>query len=226
MNNTYATFGPQRCTKCGKTHYVGDCPPPAQPTPMGLVTIKRAKPRKLLEVIDISPRSPDMSDEREEIARLIDPPFWAALDDTLQWLASQGGKYEAGWPRFRFLKRELAHVMELYDRADAILARDEGRRAVVGGDWVLVPRAADADMEAAAYAGVKPYHDFGDTYWRTHMPKDLFRLAWNFMLAAAPSPPVAGETDKGSSQGSGQRGCGSRDEPAVGATATLAKGNE
>lgn len=28
------------------------------------------------------------------------------------------------------------------------------------------------------------------------------------------------------SQGSGQRGCGSRDEPAVGATAALAKGGE
>lgn len=64
-----------------------------------------------------------MADQREEIARLIDPPFWADLDDTLKWLESQGGKYEAGWPRFRFLKRELAHVMELYDRADAILAR-------------------------------------------------------------------------------------------------------
>lgn len=53
--------------------------------------------------------------------------------------------------------------------------------------WQLVPKLATIDMEASALEKVKPYHDISERDWRSKMPKDLFRLAWTAMLAAAPA---------------------------------------
>lgn len=50
---------------------------------------------------------------------------------------------------------------------------------------VLVPGVATEEMELAAVARVKPFHD---QRWYSVMPKDLFRLAWPSMLSASPYP--------------------------------------
>ncbi|WP_430256527.1 hypothetical protein [Neorhizobium sp. DAR64872/K0K18] len=55
---------------------------------------------------------------------------------------------------------------------------------------MLVPVVATEEMELAAIKRVAPYHD---QRWYSVMPKDLFRLAWPAMLAAAPKPLKAGE---------------------------------
>ena len=71
----------------------------------------------------------------------------------------------------------------LVDRIDA--ARDEGRRAVVGGDWVLVPREPTEAMTRA--------------WWQSHFSDDPVpggrsdADAYRAMLAAAPSPVTSAE---------------------------------
>jgi hypothetical protein len=57
-------------------------------------------------------------------------------------------------------------------------------------DAVIVPNMATLEMEHAAVAKVKPYHD---TDWYQVMPKDLFRLAWPSMLSKAPNHFTNGE---------------------------------
>jgi hypothetical protein len=57
-------------------------------------------------------------------------------------------------------------------------------------DAVIVPNAASKEMELAAVAKVKPYHDEN---WYRVMPGDLFRLAWPAMLSKAPNHFTNGE---------------------------------
>lgn len=176
-----------------------------------------------------------MTDEREEIARIIDHEgFWKRLDRCNHALANAAMTDDQRRNLIAVRDDELRGTAESLAKADAILARDEGRRGVVGGDWVLVPREITRPMRFAAWkadyldAGASDAEASVRAAMREADPEEVegANLAWSAMIAAAPSPPVAdkvGEQDKGSSQGSGQRGCGSRDEPAVGATAALAK---
>lgn len=59
--------------------------------------------------------------------------------------------------------------------------------------WQLVPKYATVEMENAAFEKVRPYHDISERDWRSKMPKDLFRLAWPSMLAAAPAAKLEGK---------------------------------
>jgi hypothetical protein len=54
--------------------------------------------------------------------------------------------------------------------------------------WQLVPLQATKEMEEAAVAKVKPYHDV--QRWHSVMPGDLFRLAWPALLEKAPAAPA------------------------------------
>ena len=120
-----------------------------------------------------------MTDEREEIARIID-------------------RLESSDPDFNDCT-DAANILR------AILARDEGRRGVVGGDWVLVPRDDDARQFSDTALPMEMVDAGIEVLDRVHLDlaghngKDapdwddgmVAVAVYRAMLAAAPSPPVA-----------------------------------
>ena len=81
----------------------------------------------------------------------------------------------------------IAEQVAEIERLRAALASPDRQMAIPEG-WQLVPKLATLEMEKAAVARVKPYHDED---WYRVMPKDLFRLAWKALLSASPPPPPA-----------------------------------
>lgn len=66
---------------------------------------------------------------------------------------------------------------------------------IQGEGFVVLPMRATQEMEDAAKNGVRPYHDIADDTWRMNAPKDFFRLAWKFMISAAPDHPSSPEQE-------------------------------
>ena len=134
------------------------------------------------------------------------PSYFQRAED---WFAK--GQTEPGHPLtdgYRQKARDL--IAPSLTKADLIIALAtpstgspaEGERrdtAMVPDGWALVPIKADAKMEKAALKKVAPYHDMSEDEWCSDLPKDLFRLAWSAMIAAAPVPAtdVEGEGRRG-----------------------------
>ena len=85
-------------------------------------------------------------------------------------------------------ENELADALCDVDTFMFGLSTSPDRQRAIPEGWQLVPKLATLEMEKAAVARVKPYHDED---WYRVMPKDLFRLAWKALLSASPSPPPA-----------------------------------
>jgi len=65
--------------------------------------------------------------------------------------------------------------------------------ALDAAGFVIAPKRATEQMEAAARKFVRGYHDVPEEYIRSSVPKDIFRLAWKAMLAARPQSTSGGE---------------------------------
>lgn len=150
-----------------------------------------------------------MTDEREEIARIIEPNSWGVLDQC-------GGDLSHPYLDQKVVTRGLIETS--LTRADAILARDEGSRAVVGGELPM-PCYLMSEPHLSGYRIILGY----ETLTESMDAQDAFsRLARGLVhslvpavlpggdrpdrvapgpmgaassVAAAPSPPVAARFD-------------------------------
>lgn len=136
-----------------------------------------------------------MGDDREEIARIIDPVAFA-------WAANRHdyGKNSISigcpWTLFDFVGgNKLGRIQEAYAKADAILARAQGPgpgEAVADG-WVIVPREPTEAMLAAMDRKVRrtPWPDGNGTDIFVLSQRDRYRA----MIAATPTRGGVSEAD-------------------------------
>ena len=117
------------------------------------------------------------AEQIKAIALIVDGEAWKAIEDGRDALSG------SLWGFRRDIAMEKAMAIAALPFLSTLPIAGEGK-APEG--WQLVPTVATLEMEHAAVARVKTFHDED---WYRIMPKDLFRLAWKALLGAAPAPP-------------------------------------